>query len=975
MKNKTIKIMCLFMSILMIIPIINIMSVSAAQDSKIETLIAIAKQEVGYTETTYDDGTFSSKYGDWYGLPKGAWCAMFVSWCANQAGISTNAIPKFASCATGREWFQSKNLWKNKGEYIPQQGDLVFLNDCSHVGIVEKFDDDIVYTIEGNAADENGVNFGVRQHQYAITSSKITGFGTPDLAILNKFNGTANQKAPAYMMPDSSSNTVWEVWQNDELEVLCQDGNYYLVMYPFLSTGKFVCAYVKKDVVNLTGTVPEASEFYNINTQAITSTQVNLYHNASNQALMSNSGVDKKVRAILPANSTVNVLFKRDNYYFVEYNNTTGYVDCNEITIVQSTTENVLSSGVIGDVDNDGTVSILDVTKLQRFISSIIDLDDNHKLLADVNGDKRNNICDVTKIQLFLAGIITKFPVEDTIANTTSITFSSSCSSEVTSIEVYNSNTVYLGESKTIGYKVLPENVTDKTIYWISSDDDIVTVDSNGVMTGSSLGTAKITAISKNGVRSTFSVTVNKKVIDSESIAIDNTNPEVLNNGQAFQLNATVYPAETTDKTVMWTSSNPDIASVNENGLVTANNAGVATITAGTKNNKMSTATIKVNKTTNYIENGTYCLKLKNTNSYLDHQGGNTNGTNIHLWEGDGNSNANQKIVVDRLDDNRIMLRSAVNNKLLVDLNRGSSYSDPIEIGKNIDLWENNDYQAQEWLFTKTYDGYYIIRLNTLQNGAIEAGGTSNGSNIYLGTYNSNNDMQKWELVNSSAYVVPEKTAWVCNTADTGNVNVRSGPGTGYNSIGGFNEGQQITVIGDLSGDWYKVRGANRHDGNTIEGYCYKDYITFNYNPPVSKFTNQDGANWALNHVGQWIDTDHSYGAQCKDFVNAYTQENFGVTLPGNACALIYDNLPSGWQRIQNYAAFVPEPGDIAIWGAWNGNQYGHTAVIVSANVNTFVSVDQNWVNSSSNGSAAAKVTHNYTNPKFWGVIRPNFDK
>lgn len=141
----------------------------------------------------------------------------------------------------------------------------------------------------------------------------------------------------------------------------------------------------------------------------------------------------------------------------------------------------------------------------------------------------------------------------------------------------------------------------------------------------------------------------------------------------------------------------------------------------------------------------------------------------------------------------------------------------------------------------------------------------------------------------------------------------------------------------------------------------------------ASAMTNQQGADWALARVGQWIDTDGYYGAQCKDFVNAFTQENFGVTFPGNACDLIYANLPSGWQRIQNYAEFIPEPGDIAIWGAWGSNPYGHTGIIISANLYSFESVDQNWVNSSSNGSVAARVTHNYTNPVFWGVIRPPY--
>lgn len=156
-----------------------------------------------------------------------------------------------------------------------------------------------------------------------------------------------------------------------------------------------------------------------------------------------------------------------------------------------------------------------------------------------------------------------------------------------------------------------------------------------------------------------------------------------MNNGATLQLNATVSPANATDKTVTWSSSNTDVASVNQNGLVTANNAGTAIITAKSSNASVySTSTIRVNRTTTYLENGTYCLKLKGTSSYLDHQGGTSNGTNVHLWSGDGNSNNNQKIVIDRIDDNRYMLRSAASNNLLIDVNRGSSYSDPIAIGK-----------------------------------------------------------------------------------------------------------------------------------------------------------------------------------------------------------------------------------------------------------------------------------------------------
>lgn len=143
---------------------------------------------------------------------------------------------------------------------------------------------------------------------------------------------------------------------------------------------------------------------------------------------------------------------------------------------------------------------------------------------------------------------------------------------------------------------------------------------------------------------------------------------------------------------------------------------------------------------------------------------------------------------------------------------------------------------------------------------------------------------------------------------------------------------------------------------------------------PAAAMTDSQGADWAVAHIGQSIDTDGYYGAQCKDFVNAFTLQNYGVKFPGNATDLVTDTLPAGWQRIPKTAGFVPQPGDIALWAGYSANPYGHTAVIVSATPYGFVSVDQNWYNSSpTTGSPAAKVNHSYTSLNFWGVLRPPY--
>lgn len=105
-------------------------------------------------------------YWSWYGFESRVdWCACFVSWCANECGyLDTGVIPRFASCSIGLQWFRERGLWRDHS-YEPRPGDLIFFDwddedegqdgAADHVGIVEKADGGIVYTVEGNSGDSN----------------------------------------------------------------------------------------------------------------------------------------------------------------------------------------------------------------------------------------------------------------------------------------------------------------------------------------------------------------------------------------------------------------------------------------------------------------------------------------------------------------------------------------------------------------------------------------------------------------------------------------------------------------------------------------------------------------------------------------------------------------------------------------------------------------------------------------------------
>ncbi len=129
-------------------------------------------------------------------------------------------------------------------------------------------------------------------------------------------------------------------------------------------------------------------------------------------------------------------------------------------------------------------------------------------------------------------------------------------------------------EKATLTAAVAPENTTD-TLVWTSSNDAVATV-KDGVVTAKSEGTATITAAC-GSAKAECVVTV-LPPIPATGVTLDKTALK-LYEGDAAKLTATVEPENTTDKTIVWTSSDKTIASVKD-GTVTAVKAGTATITA-----------------------------------------------------------------------------------------------------------------------------------------------------------------------------------------------------------------------------------------------------------------------------------------------------------------------------------------------------------------------------------------------------------
>ena len=116
-------------------------------------------------------------YWRWAGFnSRVSWCACFVSWCADQAGlIQKEVVPKFSVCTDGVALFQAKRKWQGGGS-VPTPGSLIFFDwnqdgASDHVGIVESCDGTTVHTIEGNSGD------AVKQNSYTVNSQSILGYG------------------------------------------------------------------------------------------------------------------------------------------------------------------------------------------------------------------------------------------------------------------------------------------------------------------------------------------------------------------------------------------------------------------------------------------------------------------------------------------------------------------------------------------------------------------------------------------------------------------------------------------------------------------------------------------------------------------------------------------------------------------------------------------------------------------------------
>ncbi len=144
--------------------------------------------------------------------------------------------------------------------------------------------------------------------------------------------------------------------------------------------------------------------------------------------------------------------------------------------------------------------------------------------------------------------------------------------------------------SQKLSAKITPSNTVIKTITWSSSESKVATVSADGTVTAHDYGETTITATTSNGVAATCKVVV---TIPVSSFSVS-PRSKTLTIGKSFTITNKTYPSNALDKTLLYKSSDTDVATVSSTGKVTAVSTGVAKITVTAKSNPSKTRTVTV---------------------------------------------------------------------------------------------------------------------------------------------------------------------------------------------------------------------------------------------------------------------------------------------------------------------------------------------------------------------------------------------
>ena len=422
------------LNFLLVIKNINNLNVYAAYENTYintgnqqEDLVKVAETQIGYHEGDNNDTKYNRWNGkiggypvDGYGYP---WCQCFISWCANQASIGTDIIPKTAGTSTSMYFFKNRGLWNNSssygGSYIPKKGDIIYyskssnINSPSHVGIVTDCDGSTVYTIEGNYSDK------VSTRTISLNSNSIIGYATP-----NYINSPSINVAPSFarlqknqnwydlgdeieLIPISDYATdYWISIFKDDVQIVFGEhiklndsfnfkanqygaGNYYAWISASNTIGSIDSERIEFSIIdgvgysniNLSKSVYNIKDIIDISVDTICAKGTVIGIDKIGEGRILTEECDSKYEI-----SAKSLGQGEYSAYFTVYNGSGG-TDTETIKFT-------ILSNIIGDCNNDGLISITDILILKKYILNTEVVIPNPQV-ADINSDGMVNVIDL----------------------------------------------------------------------------------------------------------------------------------------------------------------------------------------------------------------------------------------------------------------------------------------------------------------------------------------------------------------------------------------------------------------------------------------------------------------------------------------------------------------------------------------------------------------------------------------------------
>lgn len=395
--------------------------------------------------------------------------------------------------------------------------------------------------------------------------------------------------------------------------------------------------------------------------------------------------------------------------------------------------------------------------------------------------------------------------------------------------------------SATLVASIFPEDATDKSLTWCSSNENVASV-ANGVVCGIRNGTATITATSSNGKSASCTVTVTGDILVT-SIELTPFN-KTLNVGYSFFPSVTVCPTNATKKSVAWSSANSNIASVNPNsGLVYAKAVGTTTIyaTACDGSGVCGCCTVRVLPV--YVQDITVCPETLTLDigesSCLEATVYPVNATNQNISWTSGDCN-----IADVDANGCVTAKSAGTTYICANAVDGSGVHGCCEVTVNAPVVEDTvpglkTIKQCRIRTDMSMDDSAILKDSSGANVKLNVGETvpllspTNDSNWYRILYNGmmlyvTNDGSFEEIPDCSIPLPEGKTVTV--KTDGTPLNVRCTPSTNVEELGQLSNGTKVILTNetpqqdDQGRSWYAVYGQ-MSNGNYSYGWCWGNHL------------------------------------------------------------------------------------------------------------------------------------------------------